>query len=308
MSSKLDDMKRQFSAHADRSLGIGGHPAQQGGDAGGPMNLPEHLVGLVKSKDAAEIPVDRIVPDPDQPREHFDEEALMRLAKSIGARGVLQPLRVRWSPETGRYVLIAGERRWRAAQRAGRASVPCVIHRGDVGAEELLALQLIENVLREDLQPIEQAKGYRKLMTAQGWSASRLGKELAIPTSTVTRALELLDLPPAVQDLVDTGALSPSAACEVGRLERPEDQVELAEKAVAERLTKSAVVEAVRARKVGRDPGAGPAKVEIRFDDGHRITVVGPAAGAGSAAVVELLKRAVKKMQAEAKRAGADAA
>jgi ParB family transcriptional regulator, chromosome partitioning protein len=146
---KLDEMMSRFGQHADRSLGIG-VPEGQGG-VPAPVKVPEYLVGLAKSKDAAEIPLDRIEPDPDQPREHFEADAMSRLAESIRARGVLQPIRVQWHEERSRYVIIAGERRWRAAREAGLAVVPCVIQRGDLPAGELLALQLIENVLHEDL-------------------------------------------------------------------------------------------------------------------------------------------------------------
>ena len=245
MAGKLDALKQSFSAHADRSLGMG--PGASSADVGGAIQIPERLVGLTKIKDAAEIAIERIAPDKNQPREHFDEEALGRLGESIMARGILQPLRVRW--EEPRYVIVAGERRWRAAQLAGLKTVPCIIHQDSLTADEIMVLQLQENLLREDLKPLEQATGFRKLMEARGWSANKLSKELSIPVSTVTRALELLDLPPAVQDLVDTGALAPSTACEIGRLEDSEEKVKLAKAVAVEKLTKAAVIEQVREKK-----------------------------------------------------------
>ena len=299
---KLEDLKRISGANARHSLGL--DDAGQGGpDPVGPVAVPERLVGVLKDKNSAAIPVDRIVPDPDQPREHFDEEAIGRLSESLKARGVLQPLRVRWDEARSRYVLIAGERRWRAARLAGLDRVPCVIHEGAVAADELLALQLIENVLREDLQPVEQAKGYRRLMETRGWSARELARELHLPPSNVHRALELLDLPAPVQDLVEQGSLAPATACEVGRLGegRADDQVELARRAAEEELTRAEVVEAVKARKAGRPAAERPAKLEIKFDDGQRVTVAGPAVATGPEAVVELLRRAIKKVQTEAK-------
>ena len=141
---KLDELRRSMGANAADSLACG--PAQDG-EPEAAMEVPERLRGLVKSRNAAEIALDRIVPDPDQPREAFDEESIDRLAGSLRTRGVLQPLRVRWSEEQSRYVLIAGERRWRAAARAGLSAVPCVIHETAVDHHELLALQLIENCL-----------------------------------------------------------------------------------------------------------------------------------------------------------------
>ena len=317
MAGKLDALKNQFTNHADRSLGMRSEVQSSDHQA---ISIPDHLVGLVKSKDTAEIQIDRIVPDENQPRGHFEVESLERLAESISAQGVLQPLLVRWDAELGRYVLIAGERRWRAAQFAGRTSVPCVIHREALSDAEILVLQLLENLQREDLKPIEQAAGYKKLMAVQGWSANRLSKELAIPVSTVTRALELLDLPPAVQDLVDTGALAPSTACEVGRLEDPEDKVELATQAVEEKLTKANVIEAVRARKAVKQsttPGQQPvqskqpedkgntntkaetAQVEIVLDSTHKIYITGMPVGAGPEVALEVLRRGMDKLKAE---------
>jgi ParB family transcriptional regulator, chromosome partitioning protein len=293
---KLDELEHRMGANADDSLTrVPATTAHQDSV----VAMPERLKGLVKSRNAAEIPVDRIIADPNQPREIFDEESINRLAESLKVRGVLQPLWVRWDEGQICYILIAGELRWRAAMKAGLASVPCVIHEGGLDPGELLALQLIENCLREDLQPIEQAKGYRKLMELRGWSAGQLAEELHLPKSTITRALELLDLPAPVQDLVDRGDLAPSAACEVGRLERTEDQVELAERVVAEKLTRAKVVEAVRAKKEGRAAPVRSAKTEIRLDNGYKITVTGENADDGPEVLVEILRQAVRKLQAE---------
>ncbi len=302
---KLEELRRSMGANAADSLARG--PAQAG-EPERAMEVPERLLGLVKSRNAAEIALDRIIPDPDQPREAFEEESIDRLAGSLKSRGVLQPLRVRWSEEQSRYVLIAGERRWRAASRAGLSAVPCVIHESAIDPSELLALQLVENCLREDLQPIEQARGFRKLMDAQDWSARELARELSLPPSTVARALELLDLPAPVQSLVDRGDLAPSAACEVGRLERPEEQVALAEQAVAEKLTRDQVVAAVKSRKVGRKAPTRGTREEIRLDDGFRITVTGEGADGGRGVLIEVLRRAIRKLQAEERAAQKDEA
>jgi ParB family chromosome partitioning protein len=339
MAGKLDTLKHQFTGHADRSLGMTEAQPSGGVKPAPAISIPDHLVGLVRCKDAADIVIDRIVPDPNQPRTQFDGESLERLAESIRSQGILQPLRVRWSPADGRYVLISGERRLRAARLANLSAVPCIVHHGDPSATEILVLQLLENLQRENLSPLEQAQCYKKLMDALGWSANRLGKELAIPVSTVTRALELLDLPPAVRDLVDAGALAPSTACEVGRLDDPEDTIALATRAAEENLTKARVVEAVRAKKQAKAaaaramrpepghadppnarPGANvnPARstaqlptkaadarivpeatgrVEIAIDQ-YTVSVAGVPDGAGPEMIVEILRRAVTKMEA----------
>jgi ParB family chromosome partitioning protein len=301
---KLDDLMRTAGANARRSLGLD-DPDGAGVTAPvSPVAVPERLQGLVRDKASASIPLDRIIADADQPREHFDNDGLTRLAESLKARGVLQPLRVRWDETQSRYVLIAGERRWRAAALAGLERVPCVIHDGTPTSEEVLALQLIENVLREDLQPVEQARGFRRLMDAHDWSAREVARELHLPPSNVHRALELLDLPTDVQDLVACGDLPPATACEVGRLgaNRVADQVELARQAVDQKLTRAEVVQAVQARKIGRPSNPRSSKLDIKFDDGQRVTVIGTAVTDGPDAVVDLLRRAIKKIQAESRR------
>ncbi len=112
--------------------------------------------GVARSQNTAEIRVDRIVRDANQPREEFDPEGLASLAESLKTRGQLQPIRVRWDEGRGVYVIVCGERRWRAAALAGLETLTCVIHEGEI---DVLAIQLIENALREDLKPIEQATG-----------------------------------------------------------------------------------------------------------------------------------------------------
>ena len=176
---------------------------------------PARMAGVARSKSTLEIPVDRIEPDLNQPREDFDEVAMARLADSLKHRGQLQPVRVRWDESKGVYVLICGERRWRAARMAGLSTLTCVVAEGTLDAGELLALQLVENCVREDLQPIEQARAYRALIDRTGWSGNRLAQELGIAQSSVVHALALLELPSGIQQQVEQGELSPSTAYEI---------------------------------------------------------------------------------------------
>src|SRR4051812_5207719 len=180
---KLDELIRAHGANIGDSFGTG-HAADglpPGMSLAQAQRVPARDQGVARSKHAVEIPVDRIQADPDQPREEFDEEALDRLAESLRSKGQLQPIRVRWDEGRGAYVIVMGERRWRAAIKAGLATLSCVVHQGPVDPGELLALQLVENAVREDLKPIEQAKAYRKLQELYGWSGNRLAKELAVP-------------------------------------------------------------------------------------------------------------------------------
>ena len=151
------------------------------------------------------IPVSSIVPLPGQPRKRFDEAALEELAASIAARGVIQPIIVTANGE-GRFQLVAGERRWRAAGLAGLHEVPVVVR--EASEQERLELAIIENLQREDLNPIEEARALDNLMEVAGYTHEQLATRLGKDRSTISNALRLLKLPTQVQDLVQDGALS----------------------------------------------------------------------------------------------------
>jgi len=230
---------------------------------------PARMDGVARSKAALEIPLEKIERDPAQPREEFEPEALSRLAGSIAARGLLQPVRVRWSEAQGRYVLIAGERRWRAAGMAGLKTLTCIVEDREIPPAELLAIQVTENALREDLNPMERARAFRTLMGLNGWSGNQLAKDLGVSQSGVVQALALLELPAPVQDLVDRGELAPTVGYEASKLADPDAQQELVDRAVAEGMSRSQVIEARReiagrsARGKGRGPKAGPPKPKV---------------------------------------------
>jgi ParB family chromosome partitioning protein len=297
---KLDDLKHATQIGASFAPG-GSTPA--GMDLGRAMTMPARLQGVVKDKDAAIIPVDKIDRDPDQPRDDFDAESLERLAESLRTRGQLQPIRVRWDEGKGTYVIIAGERRWRAARMAGLSTLRCVVQEGPASPEELLALQLIENALREDLKPVEQARAYRRLMDAHGWSGSEVARQLAVDQSVVSRALSLLELPSPVQEQVDAGSLAVRSAAEIARLAEPELQLQVAQAAVAEGLKRDEVAALVRAVKAKRPaPAARPAPVEVDLGDGTVVRVSWKKANSTTA--LQALRRAVRQLQQE----GQDAA
>lgn len=153
-----------------------------------------------------EIPVDSIAPNPSQPRRHFEEEALAELAASLAKHGMLQPVVVSEDREGG-YVLIAGERRWRAARLAGLPEVPAVI-RERVDREEELELALVENLQRRDLTPMEEALAFEEMRTRFGLSQEQIAAKVGRNRSTVANALRLLRLPSEIQQLVDEGRLT----------------------------------------------------------------------------------------------------
>lgn len=164
------------------------------------------------------VPVASIDAHPDQPRRHFDEAALNDLAASITARGLLQPIVVR--ARGGRYQIIAGERRWRAAQIAKLDEIPVIVREFDDG--ETLEVALLENIQRQDLNAIEEAEGYRRLINDYGHSQEALGKLVHKSRSHIANLLRLLDLPDAVRDAVAQGQLSMGHARAIATADNPE--------------------------------------------------------------------------------------
>ena len=164
--------------------------------------LPESGVG---GPDLRELPVEAIEPNPDQPRTNFDRQALDALAGSIATAGLLQPLIVRPLAE-GRYELVAGERRWRAAQQAGLERVPAVIRTSP--EDERLQSALIENMVREDLNPVDEARACAALIDDLGISKEQLARRVGRSRAAISNLIRLLDLPDEVQRLLERGELS----------------------------------------------------------------------------------------------------
>src|SRR5262245_6468328 len=198
-----------------------------------------------------EVPVAEITPNPHQPRVHFDEETLGELAASIAQLGVLQPVLVR--PIPGGYQLIAGERRWRAAQRAGLATVPAVVRDSDdVSAVEQA---LVENLHRDDLTPLEEAAAFQQLIEDFELTHDEVARRVGKSRSAITNTLRLLGLPPAVQHLLADGRLSAGhARALLGTPDRAL-QERLAKRAAAEGWSVRVVEEAVRG---GGEPAPAP--------------------------------------------------
>jgi ParB family chromosome partitioning protein len=295
--SKLEKLLQSTGANIDASMGAGrvARPLH-GATAPAATTNGDRLQGVIRSKDAAEIPVSRIVPDPGQPRTEFDEDGLARLAESLRTRGQLQPIRVRWSEGQGAYVIVMGERRWRAATMAGLPTLSCVVMDAPADAGELLALQLIENCLREDLAPVEQARAYKSLLDLNGWSARQLAGELAVNPATITRALALLDLPSSVQEAVEQGAIAPHTAYEVSKLESAELQAEVAQVVIDQGLTRSEVADVVAAVRAKRPaPAARPDPVTVDLGDGCSVTIRWKKGGGPSP--IQALRRATRHLQ-----------
>lgn len=199
----------------------------------------------------ADIPVADISPNPQQPRTGFDETALAALAESIATVGLLQPVVVRSDPSGG-YVLVAGERRWRAAKQAGLATIPAVIRTG--GDTDSLTEALVENLQRTDLSPLEEAAAYRQLLEDFGMTHEEVGKRVGKSRAAITNTLRLLGLPAAVQGMLERGELSAGHARALAGLEDRAFAEHVAKRAVSEGWSVRQVEDAVRLRRGEETP------------------------------------------------------
>jgi ParB family transcriptional regulator, chromosome partitioning protein len=189
-----------------------------------------------------EIPVDAISPNPRQPRQIFDDDALAELAESIDVVGLLQPIVVR-KVDAGRYEIVMGERRWRACQRAHLATIPAIVR--ETPDTDLLRNALIENLHRQQLNPLEEAAAYQQLLDDFEATHEELAHRIGRSRPHITNTIRLLNLPPAVQRRVAAGVLSAGHARALLGLQDPNAQVQLAQRIVAEGLSVRAVEEIV---------------------------------------------------------------
>jgi ParB family chromosome partitioning protein len=207
------------------------------------------------------LPVSQIEPHPDQPRRHFDETALAELAASIAARGVIQPVVVR-PIGTNRYQLVAGERRWRASQRARIHEIPAIVRQLD--DHEVTALALIENLQREDLNPVEEARAYQKLAERDGLTQQDIANFVDKSRSHVANIMRLLGLPEAVLGMIERDELSMGHARALATLPDP---AAAAREVVAKRLS---VRETEKlAKRIGRPDSAGPRRARAERAPGE---------------------------------------
>jgi ParB family chromosome partitioning protein len=214
------------------------------------------------TQDANEIPIDLIDPSSLQPRFVFDDGKLDELARSITANGVVQPLLVR--RKGSRYELIAGERRWRAAQRAGLSKIPAVVR--NVTDDKVLELALIENIQREDLNPIEEARAYKKLIETLGLTQETVAERVGRDRSYVTNYLRLLKLPDDLQDLLQSGRLSTGHCRALLSAEQADVQRRLARKIIEQDLSVRATERLVRQATEAR-PAPGTARAAANAEE-----------------------------------------
>lgn len=197
------------------------------------LKVEEETVRDAGKKTIEEVEVERIEPNRYQPRTNFDPEKLKELAASIREKGVVQPVIVR--PKDDRYELVAGERRLRAAKEAGLSKIPAIVK--EFAESEMLEIALIENIQRQEINPIEEAEAYRQLTSRFGLTQEDMAKKVGKNRSSVSNSLRLLRLPPQIQDWLREGKLSAGHARAILGLESPIQQIETAGKVVKRSLS-----------------------------------------------------------------------
>jgi ParB family chromosome partitioning protein len=247
------DAPASTSGPSPVDLLIPGKPAPETPGDGG----PEFAVGPTRTGPVgahfAEIPLDAITPNPRQPREVFDEEALAELVHSLREVGLLQPVVVRPVGDGSSYELIMGERRWRAAREAGFGAIPAIVR--DTGDDDMLRDALLENLHRAQLNPLEEAAAYDQLLQDFGCTHDELAGRIGRSRPQISNTLRLLKLPPLVQRRLAAGVLSAGHARALLGLDDPAAQERLAQRVVAEGLSVRTVEEIV---SLGGEPAAGP--------------------------------------------------
>ena len=248
------------------------------------------------TEEASEIDIDLIDPSPAQPRTRFDDRSLQELSSSIRANGIVQPILVR--PNGSRYELVVGERRWRAAQLAGLRRVPAVVR--DIPDEKLLELALVENVQREDLNPIEEAQAYRKLIETVGLTQESLAARVGRDRSYITNYIRLLRLPDDLQQLVREGKLSAGHARALMGTSEADSQRRIARRILEQGLSVRQTELAVR--RLGEGQGVAKQKVssvqandanvraaesKLRRHLGTRVQIIQDQKGPGGRIVIE---------------------
>jgi ParB family chromosome partitioning protein len=271
--SKSDALLNRFGANIAQTV------APRPGITHTLANLPpDKYEGAIRARTFAEMPIDAIACGP-QPRTEFDEADLQRLADSIRRFGQLAPIRIRHDAEQGAWVVLVGERRLRACRLAGLERVRVEFVERAMTEADVLAEQVVENAVRADLKPVEQARAYERLMALNGWTAQQLAEMLGIEPTSVYRSLGLLRLPEDVAARVDTGEIRATAAYEISKLQIADDQRELAGRVVAEGLDHKATAAEVTRRRKARSAGRAKGKIRIPAEQrfrgarGVRVTV-----------------------------------
>ena len=229
-------------------------------------DYPEVSVDGAEARQINHLRVDEIEPNPYQARQRFGEERLDELMRSIKEKGVIQPITVNRVGQT--YQIITGERRWRATRKAGYETIPAIVYEID-SPQELMELSLVENIQREDLNAIEEAEGYRSLLTNCYLTQEEVAQKVGKDRSTIANMVRLLQLPLEIQDLLRRDELQMGHARALLSWEEDEDRVQLGRRCISDKMTVRELERAVKARRTGRDHQA-PASRDRR--DPHLVS------------------------------------
>jgi ParB family chromosome partitioning protein len=268
---KKEELLKSLGGNMNESIGI--RPAVHGEPPAKELvKKNEKYMGRTRSRTAGEMELARIIPDPNQPRKQFGKDDLGRMADNVKKVGILQPIRVRWSESHGKWMIISGERRYRAARLAGLESIPCIFVEDELEETDLRAEQLIENCQRENLKPIEQATAFQALVDQTGWSMQRLANELNLSKASVVRSLALLNLPDDVRAKVESRNLTASAAYAISQVDGEARQRQLAMQATERNLSRDQVVELTKSKTPDEAPQVN--KLTRRITTRHAIIIV----------------------------------
>ncbi|HEX9749873.1 MAG TPA: ParB/RepB/Spo0J family partition protein [candidate division Zixibacteria bacterium] len=241
--------------------------------------IPATTPAVTSSQSVRQLPLDSIVPNPGQPRTQFDEDKLRELADSIRAHGVLQPVLVRPLSD-GHYQLIAGQRRWSAAKHSGLSTIPAIVIDNATDAQQM-EWALIENLQREDLNPLDEAAGYKRLAELFGYTQEIIAQKVGKDRSTVSNMLRLLSLPQAVRDKLAAGKLTAGHARALLGIEREALQIRLADRIVSQSLSVRRTEEIVYgqpkravSRAVKRSPELDSVERKLRLKLGATVHIV----------------------------------
>lgn len=284
---------RDIDGNLSESMGVRSHTTQR--VFSNPKIDPKD-VGRRPLPEIAQVDITQVIADPDQPRTEFSEEALQSLADSIRDRGQLSPILVRWSDRHQKWIIIAGERRWRATQRAGLNFINCHCRVEKYSDSEVLEQQLIENCLREDLSPVEEARAFRRLVQLNGWTGKQVAESLRVSPTQVSRALALLKLPDDLLRDVEAGQLSSRAAYELTKLPTPDSQRKMALQIAEQSMTAVQTSNAVRKRKGKKGRRRNSKKLTFQGESGQRL-VIHPHRGANYADIEELLMEVLTEVR-----------
>ena len=263
-----------------KALGKGLHsllPAR----AAGASPLPAAAAALPVDGNVTLVAIDKVKPNPNQPRREFEPGAMMELTQSIERDGIIQPIIVR-RVAGGDYEIIAGERRWRAAKTAGLAQIPVIPRTAD--DQKVLELAIVENIQREDLNPVELAQAFYRMGQELGLSHDQIGEKTGKDRVTITNTIRLLQLPKDLQALISTRKLSPGHARALLKLQEPHAQREMAERAISqgwsvrqiEEYTKpeKAASPTKKPEKPAQDPNVKAAIGELERRLGTRVRII----------------------------------